>query len=1516
MGKKKSGKKPVEDIWTEDPELDELAPEAPVAEVEEDDGGDFMATIARAKKNKKTKKTKPQATSFAALAGSDDDDMDNEESEVEQPAKPTAAASEDEDAPVQPASKNNKKKKNKSSGGASTLDEPVGEAVQGVPEEESVVVIKTAKQKEREKKEKAKLLKKQKADEAKAKREAELAELEKSMGIAKIDDGDAAPKAEENGSKKQGKNKKKGAKDAANADNTESAATAATTDAAAAVETAKKEDKKKKPKKGAPIAALQKMMEEQRRLEEQRKREEEEEQRRIEEEERLAAEAEAREAAEREAKREATRLRREQMKREGLLLTKKQKEAKTRQEQQLKAMLAAGVKIAGLSDNKQEGDQDARRGGGRREAEERKRRAAERKRQEEEGKKKAEEEAKAAAEAAAKEEDASDDWEALLESGDEKDKGAAAKADDGADSWEQPSSDEEEEEAEEKSSSERPATAMSKDQESSDSESDSESDSDADESDSGDGMTAAERQAYERKQAATARRQQRMEDALAARSADNLRSPICCILGHVDTGKCWGRDTPILMFDGTTRMVQDIKELDLVMGDDNMPRTVQPGSVIKGNGMLYRIVPSAHDGADSFVCNADHILVLTIAQRPFIHSRTSTHDGLAQTKYSAHSFAVDPATNRPKRLNHGEFDTQEQALAALPDSQPPVWHCSVLEYLDLVRADRSIANMCAMYKPVNGVEFPANSGKLFTDAITQISDAAPTLEQELGTVRLLGLWLAGNSKVLDQTSTIEDEGVCFESDIQPQALLKLLGATSHKSLPDAVLHTSLSHRRAFLGGFIDGSGCLEARAISDSGLVTEEYWEITSEQEELMIQLRRLARSAGLHVGAVNKRTLGYSIVVSGELMHTLSAYISADDKRPASRVTELWRQLHSNSWTFAIEKIGEGDYFGFTLDGNSRLLLGDYTISHNTKLLDKIRQTNVQDREAGGITQQIGATYFPADAIQTKTASVNTTGKLDIKVPGLLIIDTPGHESFSNLRSRGSSLCNIAILVVDIMHGLEPQTLESLRLLRDRKAPFIVALNKIDRIYGWKPIPDGPFRESLRSQSEHAQREFDMRAAQTITAFAEQGLNAKLYYENKNFAKFVSLVPTSAITGEGIPDLLALLVGLTQQRMSDQLMYLSELECTVLEVKVIEGLGTTIDVILSNGVLNEGDRIVVCGLDGPIVTNIRALLTPQPMRELRVKSAYVHHKSIKAAMGVKISAPDLEKAIAGSRLLVVGPDDDEEEMMDDIMSDLASLSDSIDKSGKGVYVQASTLGSLEALLEFLRVSKIPVAGIGLGPVHKKNVTRASVMLERAKEFAVMLCFDVKIDKDAQDMADEIGLKVFTADIIYHLFDQFTAHNDMIVEQKRKDQAPQAIFPCILKMIKGAVFNKRDPLILGVDIIEGQLRTGTPVCVVKTNPETKVRETISLGKVVSMEINHKHVDLVRKGEAGGGVAVRIECPVYDNPKTYGRHFDDNDQIYSQISRTSIDVLKESFRNDLSKEEWGLVIKLKKLLEIN
>ncbi|KAL8929246.1 MAG: hypothetical protein Q9208_001329 [Pyrenodesmia sp. 3 TL-2023] len=578
------------------------------------------------------------------------------------------------------------------------------------------------------------------------------------------------------------------------------------------------------------------------------------------------------------------------------------------------------------------------------------------------------------------------------------------------------------------------------------------------------------------------------------------------------------------------------------------------------------------------------------------------------------------------------------------------------------------------------------------------------------------------------------------------------------------------------------------------------------------------------------------------------------------------------------------------------------------TKILDKIRQTNVQEGEAGGITQQIGATYFPVEALKTKTQVVNKDGAFEFKVPGLLVIDTPGHESFTNLRSRGSSLCNIAILVVDIMHGLEPQTLESMRLLRDRKTPFIVALNKIDRLYGWKKVDNNGFQESLAMQNKAVHNEFRDRLEKTKVAFAEQGFNSELYYENRSMAKNVSLVPTSAHTGEGIPDLLKLLVTLTQERMTNKLMYLSEVECTVLEVKVIEGLGTTIDVVLSNGVLHEGDRIVLCGLNGAIATNIRALLTPAPLKELRIKSQYVHNQEVKASLGVKIAANDLEHAIAGSRLLVVGPGDDEEDLEEEVMSDIENLLGKVSKDHRGVSVQASTLGSLEALLEFLKQSKIPVANISIGPVYKRDVMQAGIMLEKSKEYAVMLCFDVKVDKEAQAYADEVGVKIFTADIIYHLFDDFTKHMAQLVQQKKEDSKLLAVFPCVLTPV--AVFNKKDPIVIGVDVTEGNLRLLTPIAAVRTNPVTNVKEIVSLGRVSSIERDHKQIPICKRGQPS--VAIKIEGP---NQPMYGRHLEEKDTLYSMISRQSIDTLKEFYRSEVSNEEWALVKKLKGLFDV-
>jgi len=579
------------------------------------------------------------------------------------------------------------------------------------------------------------------------------------------------------------------------------------------------------------------------------------------------------------------------------------------------------------------------------------------------------------------------------------------------------------------------------------------------------------------------------------------------------------------------------------------------------------------------------------------------------------------------------------------------------------------------------------------------------------------------------------------------------------------------------------------------------------------------------------------------------------------------------------------------------------------TKLLDKIRKTNVQLGEAGGITQQIGATFFPMDKLRELTSRIKASASLKVKVPGLLIIDTPGHESFSNLRSRGSSLCDIAVLVQDITAGkMEKQTIESLEMLKKRKTPFVIALNKVDRLYGWKACPNTPIQEALKKQDKTVVQEYEEKIKDVITIFAERGMNVVPYYKNKDHKKFVNVIPTSAISGEGIPDMLMLLVQLTQNLMAQRLLSLERLQCTVLEVKMVEGLGYTIDVILVNGELHEGDQIVVCGFDGPIVTNIRALLTPDAMKEIRVKGHYVHHKSIKASQGVKISAPHLEQAVAGSTLMVCGPDDDIDEMKREVMKDLDALRNRFQVQKVGVFVQASTLGSLEALLEFLNSCKIPVAGINVGPISKKHVTAASVMLEKHKEYAVMLAFDVKLGKDVQDHAEDLGVRIFTAEIIYHLFDQFTDYIDKFNKNKQEQAAPQAVFPCRLK-IAGAqyVFNKTNPIVLGVDILEGTLRMGTPLCVPSQN-------FVYLGKVTGIERDHKSVT---EAKTASQVAVKIEMPTVDaQHKVFGRHFDLPDEIVSQISRESIDVIKAHFADQVTQEDVKLLKKLKSVFKID
>ncbi|XP_033369340.1 eukaryotic translation initiation factor 5B isoform X11 [Parus major] len=461
------------------------------------------------------------------------------------------------------------------------------------------------------------------------------------------------------------------------------------------------------------------------------------------------------------------------------------------------------------------------------------------------------------------------------------------------------------------------------------------------------------------------------------------------------------------------------------------------------------------------------------------------------------------------------------------------------------------------------------------------------------------------------------------------------------------------------------------------------------------------------------------------------------------------------------------------------------------TKILDKLRHTHVQDSEAGGITQQIGATNVPLEAINEQTKMV------------------------------------------------------------------------------------------------------------------KNGLNAALFYENKDPRTFVSLVPTSAHTGDGMGSLIALLVELTQTMLTKRLAECQELRAQVMEVKALPGMGTTIDVILINGRLREGDTIIVPGVEGPIVTQIRGLLLPPPMKELRVKNQYEKHKEVVAAQGVKILGKDLEKTLAGLPLLVAHKEDEVPVLKDELIHELKQTLNAIKLEEKGVYVQASTLGSLEALLEFLKTSEVPYSGINIGPVHKKDVMKASVMLEHDPQYAVILAFDVRIERDAQEMADSLGVRIFSAEIIYHLFDAFTKYRQDYKKQKQEEFKHIAVFPCKLKILPQFIFNSRDPIVMGVVVEAGQVKQGTPMCVPSKN-------FVEIGIVTSIEINHKPVDVAKKGQE---VCVKIEPIPGESPKMYGRHFEATDILVSKISRQSIDALKDWFRDEMQKSDWQLIVELKKVFEI-
>src|SRR3989338_850699 len=559
------------------------------------------------------------------------------------------------------------------------------------------------------------------------------------------------------------------------------------------------------------------------------------------------------------------------------------------------------------------------------------------------------------------------------------------------------------------------------------------------------------------------------------------------------------------------------------------------------------------------------------------------------------------------------------------------------------------------------------------------------------------------------------------------------------------------------------------------------------------------------------------------------------------------------------------------------------------TSLLDYIRNTTVQKNEHNGITQQIGASFFPHDYLDNFCQNM-----INITIPGLLIIDTPGHESFVNLRNRGSSICDMAILIVDIHHGIEQQTKESLSLLKQKKCPFIIALNKIDKLYGWVHHKNINIEQCLASQSEYTKNIFQTRIQQILLELAEQSINAKLFYENNQKTQYISIVPTSAITGEGLPDLLSLGNELIQKYIEKQITHTYNVQCTVLEVKHTLGLGVTIDVILVNGTLYFGDKIVLCGLNGPVVTKVKKILIPHPLTELRIKGEYESKQHVNATMCVKIAGDELEQVIPGSRLLVASEEANLKDLTEEVMEDLQTILSHI--SDNGISVQSSTLGSLEAILIFLKEMKIPVNYIGLGPLFKKHLVNVANMKEKNPRYAVVLAFDIEIQDDAIEFAKKINIPIFTSKVIYHLFDQLKKYMYEYNQAMKTQTRNIAIFPVSFEIIE--VFHKKNPIIVGCKIKHGHLHKNTPLCI--------RNQTEIIGTVISIQINKKDIEIANPRDE---VAIKIQDP--EKNVSFGRQINMGDVLCSAISRQSIDALKNNFQDEMTNDDWELIIKLKK-----
>lgn len=566
---------------------------------------------------------------------------------------------------------------------------------------------------------------------------------------------------------------------------------------------------------------------------------------------------------------------------------------------------------------------------------------------------------------------------------------------------------------------------------------------------------------------------------------------------------------------------------------------------------------------------------------------------------------------------------------------------------------------------------------------------------------------------------------------------------------------------------------------------------------------------------------------------------------------------------------------------------------SGKTSLLDTIRGTGVQAREAGGITQHIGASFFPIDTIKQLTGPLyEKLAKSESPIPGLLVIDTPGHEVFANLRSRGGSAADIAIVVVDANKGFEPQTFESMEILKKRRVPFVIALNKVDMIAGWRRM-DSPFiTEQVRAQDPSVTSMLDERIYNVVGSLSRLGYNSEGFWRVKDFTKEAAIVPVSAAKNIGIPELLAVVVGLSQQFMTKRLQRIEGPgRGIILEINEEIGLGPSANLVLIDGTLRVGDTIMVAKRDKAVTTKIKALLLPKPLDEMRdPRDKFKPVTEVTSAAGVKITSPDLDGVLAGSPLYVLR-NKEEEKKLKSIIEEEINSTIIADTNTQGIILRCDTIGSLEAIRDMLRKEDIPIQKADIGHITRRDVLAASAVKEKNRYLGVILGFNIKILEEANREAQERGIPIFSERIIYNLVRNYT---DWVNYQKEHEESIlfNEIPPiCRFQFMKGFVFRRNYPAVFGAEILIGKLRQKVQVI----NEVGK-----KIGAIHQIQKSGKPIDEATQGEQ---VAVSIK------EISIGRHINEGDIFYTDLKSKEAKLLSERFSSRLTPEEKDLLDKI-------